>query len=158
MADVIKKLNVKNSRKVKHFIDVNGTHFSVSSSKNNSVRFTLYHSKIDEGISRKEYEYMSVIIEQTDAFFTNFGELHSRIGGSFISSNDPIRDKGNAIILEADPHNSCYLLTFCRDLSNELNLPSETSVAMNDQPFVEFFDEIATSKENGIQYQLKLTH
>ena len=156
MTEVARK-NIK--RKSCNYIDVYGTKFSISAAKDNNVRFTLHHEQVLEGLERKEFEYMSVIIEPSNPIFFQIGELYSRIGNALSWSRDPIRDGRNCLVLEKDQEHGHYFLTFCRDLSNELNLPLETNVVLNEQPFVEFYDEISTlQEEKGKQYQIKLTH
>ena len=156
MEEVAKK-TIK--RKSCNYIDVYGNRFTISAAKNNNIRFTLHHEQVIEGLERKEFEYMSVIIEPSNPIFSQIGELYSRVGNALSWSKDPIRDGQNCLVLEEDHEHARYFLTFCRDLGNELNLPLETNVVLGDQPFVDFYDEISSNQdEKGIQYQIKLTH
>ena len=63
-----------------NYVDIYGNKFTISAAKNNNVRFTLYHSQIDEGLARKDYEYMTVQIDQTTPIFSQVEELYSRVG------------------------------------------------------------------------------
>ena len=141
-----------------NYVDIYGNKFTISAAKNNNIRFTLYHSQIDEGLARKDYEYMTIQIDRTTPIFPQIEELYSRVGNAVSVSTDPIRDGRNCIIIEGSMDNERYFLTFCRDLANELNLPGETNVVLAAQPFVDFFDEITTiPEEKAKQYQMKLT-
>lgn len=156
MAELLRK-PIK--RKTCNITDVNGNRFSVSSDRNNHIRFTLYHSQILEKAARQEYEYISLRIDPTISIFSQLGDLYEKVGNSFVPSSDPIRDGGNYIILEADQEKNSYFLTFCRDLSNDLNLPLETNVVLAAQPFQDFYDEISKEElEIAKQYKMKLTH
>ncbi len=142
------------------YIDIYGRRLSISSNKGKNIRFTLYHSNISEGYERKEFEYMTILLNESH-IISPLTELYERVGNVFVGSADPIRDGKNSIILEKNEEQEGYYLTFCRDLGNELNVKTETNVALTDKPFYEFFDaltEDVVSIDNGIQYTKKLTH
>ncbi len=148
MAEVTNKLKKYN------LIDVYGHHFAISTTKRDAIKFTLYHSDIDEGYARKEFEYLSVMVDANMPIYNSLSELYERIGNSFNQSVDPIRDGRNGLILDADFDNETYFITFCRDLSNELAQPGETTVAFSDSAFKDFVENL-NIEEKGYQYQMK---
>lgn len=136
----MQNINQNSKKSLISYKDGSGKKLEISNFKNEGVKFTVHHSEVIEGYSRKEYEIFSLpILPESGNVYRIAAALYEKFGNQFVFSKNPIIDKNNYMYIEQDS-NSTYFMNFGHDLSNGLKvkkLQFETSVVLEGKYYID---------------------
>ena len=138
-------------------IDIYGNQLVVSRGKKGKINFTLYHDEVVEGPARKDFEGMSLrITSESGEMFQMVQGLYEIKGDAFVSSEDPIRDGNNFLLVEQEDEGS-YYMTIGRDLANSLNRPDRTNIELTGRNIVDLYSGLEPEPRRSYVKVNKLT-